>query len=62
MFADEQRYNWFVKQVLRELHDHYASTYWSYAERLATLTDILGEFHVSKDLDFPKSIKIRRRR
>ncbi|KAH7715231.1 early growth response protein 1-like protein [Aphelenchoides avenae] len=47
VFADEQRYNWFVKQVLRELHDHYASTYWSYAERLATLTDILGEFHVT---------------
>lgn len=54
VFADTQRYHRFVNQVLRELHDHYKSTYWSYAERLATLTDILGEFHVSSDWNFPK--------
>ncbi|KAH7705673.1 hypothetical protein AAVH_27113 [Aphelenchoides avenae] len=35
----------FVCQVLRELHEHYQSTYLDYAERLATLTSILGQFH-----------------
>ncbi|KAH7723359.1 hypothetical protein AAVH_09075 [Aphelenchoides avenae] len=45
LFADQFAVQRFVGQVLRELHKHYQSTYLDYAERLATLTSILGQFH-----------------
>lgn len=47
LFADENRLKEFVDKLLKELHEHYKSTYWNYAERLATLMMVIGEFHVS---------------
>ncbi|KAH7710929.1 hypothetical protein AAVH_21763, partial [Aphelenchoides avenae] len=45
LFADENRLKEFVDKLLKELHEHYKSTYWNYAERLATLMMVIGEFH-----------------
>lgn len=47
LFADANRLKAFVDMLLKELHEHYKSTYWNYAERLATLMIVVGEFHVS---------------
>lgn len=47
MFADDASRKKFVNQVLRELHDHYTSTYHSYHERLGVIVVIVGEFRVS---------------
>ncbi|KAH7715701.1 hypothetical protein AAVH_16881, partial [Aphelenchoides avenae] len=44
-FLNEGARSSFINRVLRELHDHHKSTYSSYAERLATLLSILGDFH-----------------
>ncbi|KAH7716407.1 hypothetical protein AAVH_16132 [Aphelenchoides avenae] len=45
LFLDGSTLNHFVGNVLRDLHKHYKTTYFDYAERLATLTGILGDFH-----------------
>lgn len=46
LFVDASLVKSLVNKVLRELHEHYKNTYWSFAERFATLTTLLGEFHV----------------
>lgn len=48
MFVNQGILKAFVNRVLRELHQDYESTYSVYAERLATLTAVIGEFHVSR--------------
>ncbi|KAH7714917.1 hypothetical protein AAVH_17719 [Aphelenchoides avenae] len=45
MFVDDAAAKKFVNEVLRELHDHYKSTYRSYHERLGVVVSIVGEFH-----------------
>lgn len=45
LFADANRLKAFVDMLVKELHEHYKSTYWNYAERLATLMIVVGEFH-----------------
>ena len=46
MFVNAASHKAFVSRTLRELHEHYRSTYSNYAERLGTLTMIMGEFNV----------------
>ncbi|KAH7714918.1 hypothetical protein AAVH_17720 [Aphelenchoides avenae] len=45
MFVDDASVKKFVNQVLRDLHDHYKSTYRNYHERLGEIISIVGEFH-----------------
>ncbi|KAH7707477.1 hypothetical protein AAVH_25298 [Aphelenchoides avenae] len=45
MFVNAASHRSFISRTLRELHEHYQSTYSNYAERLGTLTMIMGEFN-----------------
>lgn len=46
MFVDDAALKKFVNQVLRDLHDHYKSTYHSYDQRLGVIVYIVAELHV----------------